>query len=107
MTGRRAHLFRPPRGLVDGTVFTIAEEEGYTTILWTVCADHHDAPTPELMAERVLKHIRPGGIVLAHDGRVCTRWKDVKATPIIIRELKRQGYRFVTIPELLRLAPAR
>ncbi|MCC6483757.1 MAG: polysaccharide deacetylase family protein [Armatimonadetes bacterium] len=101
MTGRRAHLFRPPRGLVDGTVLQIADEEGYRTILWTVCADHHDAPTPELMTRRVLKHVRSGGIVLAHDGTFCSRWKDVKATPMIIEELRRRGYRFVTIPELL------
>jgi peptidoglycan/xylan/chitin deacetylase (PgdA/CDA1 family) len=104
MTGRRTHLFRPPRGLVDSTVFTIAEEEGYRTILWTVSADHHDAPTPKLMAQRVLKHIRPGGIILAHDGRFCTRWKDVAATPMIIEELSKQGYQFLTIPELLRHA---
>lgn len=69
MTGRRAYLFRPPRGLVDSTVFTIAQEEGYQTILWTVCADHHDALTPELMAERVVKLIKPGGIIRSMMGR--------------------------------------
>ncbi|HBE80021.1 MAG TPA: polysaccharide deacetylase family protein, partial [Firmicutes bacterium] len=56
MTGKRAYFFRPPRGLIDSTVFSIAQDEGYQTILWTVCADHHDAPTPELMAERVLRY---------------------------------------------------
>lgn len=100
-TGKRAHLFRPPRGLVDGSVFQIAEDEGYKTTLWTVCADHHDAPTPELMAKRVLDHIRPGAIILVHDGRLNSRWKDVKATPLIIDELTRRGYRFVTLPELM------
>jgi peptidoglycan/xylan/chitin deacetylase (PgdA/CDA1 family) len=104
LTGKRAHLFRPPRGLIDGAVFTIAEEEGYRTILWTVCADNHNAPTPDLMAQRVLRLMRPGGIVLAHDGTFPSRWKDVEATPLIIEGLKKQGYRFVTIPELLRTA---
>lgn len=103
LTGRRAHLFRPPKGLIDGAVFDIASEEGYRTILWTVCADHHDAPTPELMAQRVLKHIRPGAIILAHDGSFQSRWKDVAATPLIIEGLRKQGYRFVTIPELLKM----
>ncbi len=102
ITGRRSHLFRPPRGLIDSTVFMVAEEEGYPTILWTVSADHHDAPTPRAMADRVLKHMRPGGIVLAHDGTFCTRWKDVAATPLIIEGLRKRGYRFVTIPELLK-----
>ena len=101
--GKHAHLFRPPRGLVDGTVITIASEEGYKTILWSISADHHDAPTPKLMAQRVLKHIGPGGIILAHDGRFPMRWKDVAAAPMIIEALKKKGYRFVTVPELLEI----
>lgn len=103
LTGKRAYLFRPPKGLIDGTVFTIAEEEGYQTILWTVSADHHDAPTPEMMARRVVKHIRPGAIILAHDGTFQSRWKDVAATPLIIEALKKKGYRFVTVPDLLKM----
>lgn len=103
LTGTRTHLFRPPRGLMDGTVFSVANEEGYQIVLWTVSADHHDAPTPQLMAKRVLQHIRPGGIILAHDGMFCTRRKDVEATSLIIKELTRQGYKFVTIPELIKI----
>lgn len=103
LTGSRAHLFRPPRGMMDGSVFTIAKEEGYQTILWTVCADHHDAPTPELMAKRVVDHIRRGGIILAHDGAFPMRWKDVRATKLIIEALRKEGYRFVTVPELLKI----
>lgn len=107
MTGKRSHLFRPPKGLMDGAVFNTATEEGYRVILWTVCADHHDAPTPELMARRVLKHIRPGGIILVHDGTSNSRKKDVAATPLIIDELTKLGYRFVTVPELLRYSDNR
>jgi peptidoglycan-N-acetylglucosamine deacetylase len=107
LTGKRAHLFRPPRGMIDGSVFAAAEKEGYTTVLWTVCADHHDAPTPEKMAARVLAHSGPGAIVLAHDGTFCSRWMDVAATPMIIEELQARGYRFVTVPELLRRGNSR
>jgi peptidoglycan/xylan/chitin deacetylase (PgdA/CDA1 family) len=106
MTGKRTHLFRPPRGLIDGTVFTIAAERGYQTILWTVCADHRKAPTPEDMAQRVLRRLRPGAIILVHDGRSPARAKDVTATRLIIEELAERGYRFVTVPELLQAAAA-
>jgi Predicted xylanase/chitin deacetylase len=102
MTGKRAQLFRPPLGLVDSKIATVAREEGYHTILWTVCADHHDAPTPQLMAQRVLKVIRPGGIILIHDGRYPDRWRDVIATDIIVRSLLKRGYHFVTVPQLLK-----
>lgn len=100
-TGDRPHIFRTPKGLINGTVATIAEDEGYETILWTVSADHHDAPTPQDMANRVLKHVVPGAIILAHDGMYPIRWKDVAATPLIIEALQKKGYRFVTLPELL------
>jgi peptidoglycan/xylan/chitin deacetylase (PgdA/CDA1 family) len=103
MTGSRAYLFRPPRGLVDGTVFAIASEENYVVVLWSICADHHDAKTPYAMAQRVLKHVRPGGIILAHDGETAIRWRDVAATPLIIEGLRKRGYRFVTVPELLKM----
>jgi len=101
MTGKRAQLFRPPYGFVNGKIANIANKEGYHTILWTVSADHHDAPTPQLMAERVSKMIRPGGIILMHDGKMFIRWKDVAATALIIKSLLKKGYHFVTVPQLL------
>jgi peptidoglycan/xylan/chitin deacetylase (PgdA/CDA1 family) len=100
-TGHRSNLFRPPRGYGDATIRQIAGERGYRTILWWVCADHHDAPTPQMMAMRVLRRVRPGAIILAHDGDSGIRWKDVAATPLIIQGLLKRGYRFVTVPELL------
>jgi peptidoglycan/xylan/chitin deacetylase (PgdA/CDA1 family) len=102
VTGERARLFRPPWGVVDGTMLSIAEGEGYRTILWTLCADHQEAPTPALMAKRVAELVRPGDIVLLHDGTIESRIKDVEATPLIIEGLLAQGYRFVTVPKLLK-----
>jgi hypothetical protein len=46
--------------------------------------------------------MHPGDIVLMHDGGG-DRHNTVAALPIIIRQLKAQGYRFVTMPELLQL----
>lgn len=102
-TGRRSYLFRPPRGFTDGEVFSLAEACGYRTILWTVCADNHTAPTPELMAKRVLSRVEPGAIILLHDGYLLSRKRDVAATQLIIAGLEARGYRFVTVPELLSL----
>jgi peptidoglycan-N-acetylglucosamine deacetylase len=103
LTGHRAKLFRPPRGMLDGTVLTISNEEGYQTILWSVSADHHDAPTPKAMAARVLGKVHPGSIILAHDGTFPSRIRDVEATSLIIAGLQKRGYHFVTVPELLGL----
>jgi peptidoglycan/xylan/chitin deacetylase (PgdA/CDA1 family) len=45
---------------------------------------------------------KPAVIVLLHDGGG-NRHQTVKALPQVISGLKAQGYRFVTIPELLQI----
>lgn len=55
------------------------------------------------MAQRVFKLVQPCGVVLMHDGRIPSRWKDVKALPLIIEGLQKRGYKFVTVSELFRL----
>ncbi len=105
--GRRTHLFRPPKGLWDGDTFLAAAESGYRMILWSVALEHHAAKTPEEMAQRVLKKVRPGMIILAHDGEPChpvNRGKTMKALPLLVDGLLKEGYSFVTVPELLELA---
>ena len=102
----RTHLFRPPKGMWDGDAFMAAEENGYRMILWTLTLEHHSAPTPEAMAERIIDKIAPGMIILAHDGEpghTINRSKTVKALPILVEGLQKKGYKFVTIPELLKL----
>lgn len=102
VTGVRPKLFRPPKGFLNYKVLTLAQIEGYTLVFWTVSADHKDAPTPQAMAKRVLKFVHPGAIILMHDGRIPSRWKDVKALPLIIEGLKKRGYKFVTVSELFK-----
>lgn len=97
----RNYLFRPPRGLMNASAFAIVKKKGYTTVLWSVCGDHHDAPTPKLMADRVLKAVSPGCIILLHDGSFDSRWKDVAATKLIIDALQKKHYHFVTLLQLL------
>ncbi|HUT74009.1 MAG TPA: polysaccharide deacetylase family protein [Armatimonadota bacterium] len=104
--GECTHLFRPPKGLWDRDTFLTAEALGYRMILWSVALEHHSAHTPEEMAQRVLDKVRPGMIVLAHDGEPChpaNREKTMRALPILVDGLQHQGYRFVTVPQLLEL----
>ena len=104
VTGVRPKLFRPPRGYLNYRIHTAAQLCGFTVVLWTVSTDHHDAPTPEAMARRVFKLVHSGAIILMHDGRIQTRWKDVKALPLILDGLRKRGYSFVTVSELLSLS---
>lgn len=99
-----AELFRPPLGRTGRNSVELAEDRGYRTVLWTVSGSHREAKTPEAMTRRVLGRLRPGAIVLLHDGGRTPREKDVAATAMLVDELKARGYSFVTVSELLRMS---
>lgn len=101
ITGQNVRLFRPPKGYLDRNVSGIARRMGYTTVLWTVSGNNRNAPHPRDMADRVIRRVRPGAIILLHDGRYPSRWKDVQAARLIVEDLQKEGYTFVTVPELL------
>jgi peptidoglycan/xylan/chitin deacetylase (PgdA/CDA1 family) len=96
-------LFRPPRGDWNPAIYREAIRDHDHLILWTVAMEHHDVSTPQAMAQRVLQRVRPGGIILMHDGAFVSREATVQALPILIEGLQRRGYRCVTVPELLHL----
>jgi peptidoglycan-N-acetylglucosamine deacetylase len=100
ITGEAPHLFRPPGGEYDTQVAETAEALGYTTVLWTDDPGDYASPGEGLILSRTLRDASNGGIILIHDGIQQT----VDVLPEIIEALRKQGYQFVTIDELL--APA-
>ncbi len=107
VTGVRTDLFRPPFGQRDTAVIAIAHQLGFQVIMWSVpLPGDWEQPSPSLIASRVLKNVRDGSIIVLHDGnkgRNGDRKNTVEATKLIVSSLKQQGYRFVTVPELIRL----
>lgn len=97
-------LFRPPYGLMKNGLAQVAEQDRQTVVLWSASgADWSKKATSGSIASQILKMARPGGIALLHDGGG-DRSPTVAALPRIIRELSAQGYRFVTVPELLAMS---
>jgi peptidoglycan-N-acetylglucosamine deacetylase len=74
---------------------------GRPLVLWDVAPDSADpgVPATQLVA-RVRDDVRPGSIVLLHlmSGQ---GHSSRAALPDVIRELKRLGFRFVTVTELV------
>ncbi|WP_246227154.1 polysaccharide deacetylase family protein [Propioniciclava coleopterorum] len=94
--------FRPPNAkkLVVAPVWLAQHDR--TTVMWDVEAEDFGGGPPQPasdIAERVLAQVRPGSIVLLHpwNGRAATQ----EATGEVIDELRRRGYRFVTVSELI------
>ncbi|MEH1940878.1 MAG: polysaccharide deacetylase family protein [Nostoc sp.] len=101
-TGLKTNLFRPPGGIMHNGVVDYARNSKYSIILWSSDSiDYSRPPVPKLIGN-VFREAKPGGIVLMHDGGG-NRSKTVQALPEIIANFRNQGYRFVTIPELLEM----
>lgn len=62
---------------------------------------------PDRIAKTVLKKIKPGSIIVLHDGKAenphANRTGTVEATDQIITKLKNEGYQFCTITDGLRM----
>lgn len=93
-------LFRPPFGVYDASTLKLLREKGMLMVLWTVETDDYELPGAEAIANRVLEEVRPGAIVLMHDGGG-DRSETVEALPQIIEGLRDRGYRLVTVPQLV------
>lgn len=93
---KRPKLYAPPYGENGPAVLKAADEQGYSFVLWSVDTIDWQRPSPEVIIRRVVGKAHNGAIVLMHPTA-----PTLNALPEIIRELKQQGYRFVTVGELI------
>jgi peptidoglycan/xylan/chitin deacetylase (PgdA/CDA1 family) len=93
-------LFRPPYGSFDSDTLGLIQERRMLMILWSVNPEDYYRPGTKAIVRRVVRAVRPGAIVLMHDGGG-DRSQTVAAVPAIVHRLRRRGYRIVTIPRLL------
>lgn len=100
VAGRKPIYFRPPKRLYNQEVIETAQLNDYHVVLWTVGLENRRDRTETDVVRRVVKKVRPGAIILAHDGCLDRRLT-VQALPLLIRELKAKGYRLVTLKELM------
>jgi peptidoglycan/xylan/chitin deacetylase (PgdA/CDA1 family) len=96
----RPCLTRPPYNEGTSRMAGIAQQLDMTTALWSVDPHDQSLTDPSVIAARVLRDVRPGAIVLLHDGG-SGRWATVQALPRILASLHRRGYQVVTVSELL------
>ncbi|XZN91360.1 MAG: polysaccharide deacetylase family protein [Microcoleus sp.] len=101
LTGIRTYMFRPPGGILNNGLAAYAQKKNYTVVMWSADSLDWRTATQSLM-ENVMRQANSGGIVLMHDGGG-NRSKTVEALPNIIAKLKKEGYTFVTVPELLEM----
>lgn len=108
--GVKPHLYRPPHGKLSPWEIQYAKQTGLIEVTWSVSSNDLHVKSPEVFARNIVREVKPGKIVLLHDGcgtaedtlpPLQSRALTVKALPLIIESLRQQGYEFVTVPELL------
>lgn len=92
--------FRFPGGCYDDQALRALSPAKVTAVQWDVVSGDAFAKDPDAVAEQVLAGVKPGSVVVMH----CTR----SAAPVteeaiqkIVPELRRRGYRFVKVSELI------
>ena len=107
ITGYSPKLFRPVEGQYTDQLVENVVKEGYKIVMWSWHQDTEDWKDPGVntIVKKVLNGIKEGNIVLFHDGGG-NRVQTVKALEIILPELKKQGYKFITVTEMLNLQSA-
>ena len=96
--GVEPYLFRPPGGSYDDDVLREARQAGMRTVTWDVDpSDYRADRTKKELASYVLRHVRPGSIVLMHDGGG-DQHVTIGALPMIIKGIRKMGLKLATIP---------
>ncbi|UYQ66710.1 polysaccharide deacetylase family protein [Streptomyces peucetius] len=97
--------FRFPGGCYDDAALRAVAQAEVTAVQWDVVSGDAFATDADAVAEQVLDGVRPGSLAVLH----CTR----SAAPVteeavrrIVPELRRRGYRFVKVSDLMRQSAA-
>ena len=93
-------LFRPPYGSFNQGTLGLLNERQMLMVLWSVNPVDYYRPGTNVIVSRTMAAVKPGAIVLMHDGGG-DRSQTVAAVNILIRKLRKRGYEFVTVPRLL------
>lgn len=107
ITGIYPVLYRPVGGNYNEHTVNAAVESGYKVVMWSWHQDTEDwkRPGTQKIINKVLSGTTPGNIILFHDAGG-NRSQTVEALKEILPELKKQGYEFVTVSELLNRSEA-
>jgi peptidoglycan/xylan/chitin deacetylase (PgdA/CDA1 family) len=95
-----SHLFRPPYVETDGRINRIAQNLGLVTVMFDLASGDPDSTiSREHLIRYIVSHTRNGSIIVMHvNGR---GWHTAEALPEIIQSLRRKGFVFIKVSDLL------
>ncbi|MGA5122131.1 polysaccharide deacetylase family protein [Streptomyces pseudogriseolus] len=98
--------FRFPGGCYDRRALRALTPAGVTAVQWDVVGGDAFATDADAVARQVLDGVRPGSVVVLHCTRSAAPTTE-EAVRTVVPELRRRGYRFVKVSELIGAANGR
>lgn len=93
-------LFRAPYGDVSPALIKLAGSMGFTVIQWDVDPRDWAMPGVSSIYDNVIANAHNGAIIIQHDGGG-NRSQTLAALPLEIEQLRREGYQFETVTQML------
>ncbi|MEU1346331.1 polysaccharide deacetylase family protein [Streptomyces sp. NPDC005795] len=92
--------FRFPGGCYDDAALRALAPEKVTAVQWDVVSGDAFATDADAVAQQVLDGVEPGSLVVMHCTRSAAPVTD-EAVDQVVPELRKRGYRFVKVSELM------
>ena len=100
VTGKVYPYFRPPAKIINARILRLLAKEGYYVILWdNDVLGYNKEMSINTQLKYIRKNMRNGNIILSHFRKTV---KTAKVFTIIIPEMIKKGYEFVTISEMMK-----
>lgn len=97
--GKKPSLFRPPYGVTNPSIRRALAVTNHKTIGWNIRSLDGVFKKEKFLLDRIVKRIKPGGIVLLHD----TSLETVNVLEQLLSFLQTNNYEVVPLEELLNI----
>lgn len=97
--GKKPILFRPPYGVTNPSIRRALAVTKHKTIGWNIRSLDGGTKNEKFIFDRIIKRIKPGGIVLLHDTSIQT----VNVLEQLLSFLNKNNYSVVPLEELLNI----
>lgn len=98
-TSKKINFFRPPYGVTTPSIRRALQITGHKVIGWNIRSLDGGTKNQNLIFNRIIKRVSPGGIVLLHD----TGSHSVLVLEQFLQFLQQNNYEVISIEELLNL----
>lgn len=99
ITGQDTILLRPPYGAKNSKLIDIAKSKNMSVINWNIDPEDWKNKSAKDISQHIINKAKDGDIILLHD----IYSNSVDAALIVVQELSKKGYQFVTVDKLIEI----